>query len=315
MKHTTIIQGLALLLVFGLAGCDTLGDINPFDKEKEAKGIIEAIGANSFTVDGFEYAVTGKTKFEDVDGLSDLSVGDEVEVDYEEHGGSRTALEVDLIKAGDGGGFTITYDPPFDPSALQTSVTNPYFPLTPGTVWTYEGETEDGMERIVVEVLNETREVAGITATVVHDRVYLDGSLIEDTFDWYVQDPEGNVWYLGEDSKVIEDGQVVSTAGSWETGVDGAVAGVQMPAEPAVGQAYQQEFYEGEAEDRGRVLSVNEAVTVPTGSYTDCVKTEDTTPLEPDVLEYKYYCPGVGNVLEVAPDSNERIELVSVDMP
>ena len=208
----------------------------------------------------------------------------------------------------------VTYDPPFNPATLQANVTNSYFPLTPGTVWTYEGQTAEGLERIVVEVLDETRDVAGITTRVVRDRVFLEGDLIEDTFDWYAQDPAGNVWYLGEDSKEIQNGQVLNMAGSWEHGVNGAIGGVVMPARPSVGQAYQQEFYAGQAEDRGKVVGVNESVTIAMGSYTNCVKTEDTTPLEPSVRENKFYCPGVGNVLEVSLTTGERVELVSAEM-
>ncbi|MDX1547278.1 MAG: hypothetical protein R3247_09840, partial [Rhodothermales bacterium] len=167
-------------------------------------------------------------------------------------------------------------------------------------------------ERIVVEVLEETREVAGVTVTVVRDQVFLDGDLIEDTDDWYAQDADGNVWYMGEDSKEVEDGQVVGTAGSWEAGVDGARAGILMPADPAPGQAYQQEFYAGEAEDRGRVLSVGESVSVPAGDFDGCIRIEDTTPLEPDVEEHKFFCPGIGTVLEVDLEDGVRVELISV---
>ena len=228
---------LALFLLFsGLAGCDLLEDT--LGNEKEVQGTVEAISDSALTVDGIAYRVTSSTEYEGISGLGNLSVGDEVEIEYEEHGGSRRALEIERLSDGsDRPGLDITYDPPFDPSSLQTSVTNPYFPLTPGTVWAYEGETEDGTERIVVEVLEETRDVVGVAATVVRDRAYLDGELIEDTFDWFAQDADGNVWYLGEATEEIEDGEVVSTAGSWEAGVDGAEAGVLMPAEPTVGQA------------------------------------------------------------------------------
>lgn len=211
--------------------------------------------------------------------------------------------------------FTVTYEPPFIPASMQSQVTNPYFPLPSGAVWAYEGETEDGTERILVEVLSQTREVAGVQTTVVRDRVYLDGSLVEDTFDWYAQDQDGNVWYMGEESTEYEDGQAISTEGSWEAGVDGAVAGILMPAQPAVGQAYYQEFYAGEAEDRGRVLRLDVGITVPAGQYANCLETEDTTPLEPDVLEHKYYCPQIGTVLEVDLEEDARIELVAVTMP
>ncbi len=207
----------------------------------------------------------------------------------------------------------VTYDPPFNPATLQANVTNTYFPLTPGTVWTYEEPTPDGLERIVVEVLAETREVAGITTRVVHDQVFLNDDLIEDTFDWYAQDPAGNVWYLGEDSKEIKNGEVLNMAGSWEHGVNGAMAGVVMPASPSVGQAYQQEFYAGLAEDRGKVVAVNESVTIAMATYTQCIRTEDTTPLNPSVRENKFYCPGVGTVLEVDLVTGTRVELQAVE--
>jgi len=208
--------------------------------------------------------------------------------------------------------FIVTYDPPFDAGSFVAGVDNSFFPLLPGTVLTYEGDTEDGHERIVVEVLHDTRVVAGVTTVVVRDRVYLDGELIEDTFDWYAQDQDDNVWYMGEVTEEYENGEVVSTGGSWEAGVDGAVAGIIMPGTPEVGQAYYQEFYEGEAEDRGRILSTSEPVTVPAGTFAGCVKTEDTTPLEPDVLEYKYHCPGVGTVLEEDLEDGATFELQTI---
>lgn len=211
--------------------------------------------------------------------------------------------------------FEVTYDPPFVPSEFQTEVTNPYFPLPVGATWTFEGESEDGTEEIVVEVMPQTNTVAGIEARVVRDRVYLEGELIEDTFDWYAQDADGNVWYLGEETAEYENGEIVTTAGSWEAGVDGAIAGVIMPATPTPGQSYYQEFYEDEAEDRGRVLSTDETVEVPAGTFTNCIKTEDTTPLEPDVLEHKYYCPGVGTTLEEDFEEDSQFRLVEYSIP
>lgn len=208
------------------------------------------------------------------------------------------------------------YDPDL-PTAWASAVTNPYYPLVPGTVYRYEGETADGVETVIFEVFDQTRMVSGVNATVVRDRAFLDGELIEDTEDWFAQDTEGNVWYLGENTKEFENGQVVSTAGSWEWGVDGALPGIIMWADPAahVGEEYRQEFYEGQAEDISKVVGLSESVDVPYGSLTGCVRTEDTTPLEPAVLENKYYCGGVGTVLEVAVESGERIELVEVTGP
>lgn len=123
------------------------------------------------------------------------------------------------------------------------------------------------------------------------------GELIENTFDWYAQNECGNVWYLGENTKEYEDGKVVSTAGSWEGGIDGAQAGVVMPGEPQVGLAYRQEYYEGEAEDRGEIASLDEQVQVPFGHFRGEIMTKDTTPLHPRVLECKFYAEGVGVVL------------------
>ena len=136
----------------------------------------------------------------------------------------------------------VIYQPEIDPADFVDVINNPYFPITPGAKYIYEGETEDGLERIEVEILAETRDVMGVTTTVIRDTVYLDGELIEDTFDWYAQDKEGNVWYFGEDSKEYENGAVVNTKGSWEAGVDGAQPGLIMPANPQVGQTYRQEY-------------------------------------------------------------------------
>jgi hypothetical protein len=143
-----------------------------------------------------------------------------------------------------------------DPGSFVAAVTNPFFPLMPGRTWFYE--SADGTETSTVEVLSDTRTILGITATIVHDQVFANGELIEDTFDWYAQDGEGNVWYLGEDSKEIENGQVVSTEGSWEAGVNGAQAGIIMWADPGahIGEEYRQEFARGEAEDIGKVMSL-----------------------------------------------------------
>ncbi len=206
---------------------------------------------------------------------------------------------------------------PAIPLIWAAAVSNPHFPLTPGTTLTYEGQTAGGLEKTVVEILPGTRQVNGVTAIVVRDRVYLDGELIEDTFDWYAQDVAGNVWYLGEDSKEIENGQVVSTQGSWEWGVDGALPGIVMWADPAahIGEEYRQEFYEGEAEDWAVVVAIGQAVTVPFGSFTNCIKTEDWNALESGGREYKYYCPGIGLVLETPVSGSERVELVARTPP
>jgi hypothetical protein len=203
-----------------------------------------------------------------------------------------------------------------DPTRFVTAIDHPYLPLTPGTVWEYEAVGSEGKERIVVTVTDETKVVDGVTATVVHDRVTeFDGTLIEDTYDWFAQDTAGNVWYLGEATKAY-DGDKVSSSGSWEAGVDGARAGLMMPADPKIGMTYHQEYYEGEAEDRGEVVALDESVTGPTGTYDDTVKTADTTPLEPGLLEHKWYAKGVGFVLEkYVEGGDETVTLVKMSQP
>ena len=167
----------------------------------------------------------------------------------------------------------------------------------------------------MVIVTDETKRIAnGITARVVHDTVTRDGQLVEDTFDWYAQDRSGNVWYLGEATAEFEDGRIVSTAGSWEAGVDGAQAGVIMPAHPVPGMRYRQEHYRGEAEDRAEVLSTDERAEVPYGAFDQGLLTKETTPLEPDVLEYKLYAKGVGPVLALGVSGGgDREELVELE--
>jgi hypothetical protein len=207
---------------------------------------------------------------------------------------------------------------PFDPSKFVSGVTNPLLPWSPGTINYYEGVSDGLAQTDSVETTSETKTILGVEATVVHDRVYTDGELTEDTFDWYAQDQDGNVWYLGEDTKEMENGQVVSTEGSWEAGVNGAEAGILMWGDPAahIGEEYRQEFSKGVAEDFGKVVAVDQSVTVPYGTLTGCVKTEDRSALEPDVVENKFYCPGIGVTLEQGVQgSTDRNELVAVLVP
>jgi hypothetical protein len=206
-----------------------------------------------------------------------------------------------------------SYQPEIDPAEFTIEIDNPFLPLPVGSRRVYEAETEDGLERIVVEVTSETREVMGVDTVVVRDTVTLEDELIEDTYDWFAQDAEGNVWYFGEESTDFENGEPVSTEGSWEAGVDGAQPGIVMPAEPEVGVEYRQEYYLGEAEDMGEVLSLDEQVEVAIGSFDGVLQTKDWTPLEPDVVENKYYARGIGVVLELLVEGGEeRVELVEM---
>ncbi len=208
--------------------------------------------------------------------------------------------------------------PEFDPANFVTGVTHPYFPLVPGTVATFKEGSGPGAETVVVEVLTATKSILGIAATVVRDRVYVDGQLVEDTDDWYAQDKDGNVWYLGEAVLNYENGQLVDTNGSWEAGVAGAKAGIQMLAEPETGESYYQEYAVGIAEDEARVRSIDVDVEVPYGEFDDCIQILEWTKLEPGNRGFKYYARGVGLVLESpaqAGGTRGRVELVSVAGP
>jgi hypothetical protein len=185
-----------------------------------------------------------------------------------------------------------------DPADFVGQIDNTYWPMPPGSEWVYrESDPRGDAQKVKVTVTTRTRNISGIQATVVHDKVTEQGELVENTFDWYAQDVCGNVWYLGENTKEYENGRVVSTAGSWEHGVDGAMAGVVVPADPQVGLTYRQEYYEGEAEDAAEILSLDEQAQVPAGHFVDVLLTKDFTPLHPRILEYKLYAPGVGPVL------------------
>ena len=184
-----------------------------------------------------------------------------------------------------------------NPADFVSVVNNPFFTLTPGTTFVYEGEDDEGeTERILVEVTHQQKVVMGVTCKVVRDRVYVDNELVEDTFDWFAQDKQGNVWYFGEDVKNYEDGELVDTDGSWEAGIDGAEPGYIMRADPQVGDTYQQEYYEGEAEDMAEVLSLSASVDIDYGSFDNCLQTKEWTPLEPGIVEHKFYCREVGFV-------------------
>jgi hypothetical protein len=202
-----------------------------------------------------------------------------------------------------------------NPDDFSTTIDNAYWPMTPGSRWTYRDTGDAGAPVTVsVTVTAQTRLIAnGITARVVRDTVRSGSSLIEDTFDWFAQDKEGNVWYLGEDTAVFENGVATSKAGSFEAGVDGAQAGIALPAHPQAGMTYRQEYAKGVAEDNGEVLRTTETVEVPYGRFDDALVTRDTSSIEPDAVEYKFYVRGTGPVLTLdVSGGSAREALVSV---
>jgi hypothetical protein len=208
-----------------------------------------------------------------------------------------------------------TWEPVFDVAAFDAPGSNPHFPLVPGTTFTYEADTDDGLEVNEVQVTHETREILGITCIVVLDRVWVEGDLRELTYDWYAVDEADNVWYLGEETYEYEGGVVVGTEGSWEAGVLGALPGVLVPGSPYPGQSYFQEYAEDVAEDMGKVLRLDASASVPYGEFEDCLVTKEWTPLAPGAIEQKRYAPGVGLVLvdELSGGPTVRVELVAVE--
>jgi hypothetical protein len=186
-----------------------------------------------------------------------------------------------------------------DPADFSARIDHPYWPMRVGTVWHYVERGGGVTQRVTVSVTRRTRLVDGIRARVVHDVVREQGGIVEDTHDWYAQDSGGSVWYLGEATAEYDGGSLVSTEGSWEHGIDGAQAGVLLPARPVVGCRYREEYKPGEAEDRALILARSESITTPTGHYRQVLHTANSTPLEPDVLENKLYAGGVGPVVEI----------------
>ncbi len=204
------------------------------------------------------------------------------------------------------------YDPVIDPSNFVPQVDNPYFPLRPGTTFIYDGHTAKGFEHDEFAVTRNTRVILRVTCVEVHDTVTVDGELTEDTLDWFAQDRDGNVWYFGENTHELEDGLITTIDGTFMAGVNGDKPGIIMKAHPAIGDFYRQEFSLSNAEDFAETVSLAASVTVPAGTFHNCLKSKETTPLETDLLEYKFYAPGVGNVLTVDARTGDREELVQI---
>ncbi len=192
--------------------------------------------------------------------------------------------------------------------------TNRWFPLVPGTTYHYRSETPDGVETQTVEVTHETITIDGVRVRVVLDIVKLDGQVIERTRDYFAMDEKKNVWYFGEDTRAFDlETGTSTTEGSWRQGRDGAQAGIIMLGDPDPGEMYNEERAPDVALDQARVVTLSGENSAPfTGEFRNGLKTENTTPLEPGVQEFKYYLPGIGLALEVNPVDNERNKLVRV---
>jgi hypothetical protein len=199
------------------------------------------------------------------------------------------------------------------PSDFVAKIDNRYFPLEPGTTFLYRGREGGEPSVDTVTVTRSTKTIVGIHAAVVLDRTTNGGKPSEKTFDWYAQDKHGNVWYLGEAAYEWKNGHWVKADDSWETGVDGAKAGIIMEGQPKVGDVYRQEYYPGHAEDVAQNLSLKESVTVPYGTFDHVLLTRETTPLEPGVVDHKDYARDVGEIAErTVKGGSDFLELVSV---
>jgi hypothetical protein len=203
--------------------------------------------------------------------------------------------------------------PPALPKTFVSQVDNVYFPLRPGTTFTYRGKLDGKPATDVVTVTRRTKTILGVPITVVRDRVFVRGEVVEDTFDWFAQDASGNVWYFGEDTKEFENGRVVTTQGSWQAGVHNARAGIFMPAAPRVGRTLKQEDAKNVAEDCSRVVALNAQVTTPFVSSRRALKTEEFSLLERGVLDNKFYVRGIGLVKEqTVQGGSDVLTLVSI---
>ena len=226
------------------------------------------------------------------------------------------------------------YDPPFgeefagnfvDPLEIGKSITpNPYFPLVQGNQWVYEGTTiddegEEETETVTVTITNKTKLIDGITCLTVNDVAKVDEEIVENTDDWYAQDVQGNVWYCGEIAENFEtfegdnpeEPELTDIDGSWKAGRDGSKAGILLPFAPVVGEVIRQEVAWGEAEDVIEILAIDGTEATPAGSCNaDCLVTRDFTPLDAEANENKYYAPGLGLIVEIDLNTDDRVELI-----
>jgi hypothetical protein len=225
---------------------------------------------------------------------------------------SRGGIEVhrNIVLAASGIAAALGIAAGANPHGFTARVDNPWFPLKPGTRYEYIGVKDGRPSRNVVVVTHRVRTIEGAPCVAVSDRLYVEGKIHERTTDWYTQDRQGNVWYFGEDTAELDrNGRVTSKEGTWLAGTNGAEPGIYMPAHPRVGQSGRQEYYKGHAEDHFRIAAVIRSVS---GALVS-VLTEETTPLEPGVVDNKLYVRGVGTVTELTvKGGSERNQLISV---
>jgi hypothetical protein len=205
------------------------------------------------------------------------------------------------------------YKPSIDPANFVATIDNRYWPLKPGTTYHYKGVRGTTPQTDDETVTHQTKQILGIPSTVVRDTVSQHGAPVERTFDWYAQDKQGNVWYMGENSLELKHGHFVKASDSWESGVKGAQPGIIMPGNPQPGDAYRQEYYaRGQALDEAHVLTTNGSVKVPYGGFKHVLVTSEYSPLEPQT-EQKYYVPGLGEAAErVVKGHHEQFQLFGV---
>jgi len=208
----------------------------------------------------------------------------------------------------------MAYDPDIDPSEFSLTIDNPYLPSVTNQVYVYEKRGADGLETLELRATRDVAVIGGFRCRAIRGLEKIDGVIVEDTTDWLAQRDDGTVWYFGEISRNYEDGILDNLEGSWRHGKDDAKAGIVMLASPAPGHVYRQEYQIDVAEDVAMVVATDETVTVRYGTFTNCLKIVDWSPLEPGVTEWKYYAKDVGFILEVDPVTGERLELVRIGM-
>ena len=192
----------------------------------------------------------------------------------------------------------------------STTFTHPYFPYQQGSTYIYGGQSDEGTVRIELERTAVTRIIMGIICSGIQDKTWIAGQLLEESLDWYAQDKEGNIWFMGQElTNYNSDGIIINHNGSWEAGVHGVKPGIVMPAHPQPGLVYREEYFFNVAEDQAEIIAIDMTIAIPLGTFENCLKIKGWTELDQEVLEYKYYAPGKGIIQELSVKENEEIVL------